>query len=434
MRSPGHTNVVHETASLVLTYPDVLMATVAVVLLVGVGIVSARAARRRLSYETWHFLHLYTYLAVALAFSHQFATGADFVTNAKARWLWSLLYIAVGALLLWYRLITPIRAAFRHRLRVVQVRRENAEVVTVYIAGRHLDELGTEAGQFFRWRFLTRQLWWAANPYSLSAAPRPRPAAHHRQGRGRPQRRAVRPPTRDPGARRGAVRRVHRVAPPAPQGAAAGRRRRHHPAARPVRNAARPARRRHADLSREHATRISCCATSWTGSRGIAARRCTTCSAPPQPGARDHLSAQPADQAVPDLDERDVFLCGPPPMMAAAQTGLREAGRAPPAHPPRILLLLRRSHMKRVLLAVSGTVLGIVALLSFKTHSPVTTATGALPSAGVSPDDSRVVVDRAHRPTRPRRNGRPRRSRRRPAVPPPATPAWRSRPATASSR
>ena len=33
-------------------------------------------------------------------------------------------------------------------------------------------ELRAEAGQFFKWRFLTRELWWAANPYSLSAAPR----------------------------------------------------------------------------------------------------------------------------------------------------------------------------------------------------------------------------------------------------------------------
>ena len=77
----AHTNVVSQTTTLVLSYPDVLMATVSLGLLVMVGTVSARAARKRLRYETWHLLHLYTYLAVALAFSHQFATGADFVDN-----------------------------------------------------------------------------------------------------------------------------------------------------------------------------------------------------------------------------------------------------------------------------------------------------------------------------------------------------------------
>jgi uncharacterized protein with FMN-binding domain len=39
--------------------------------------------------------------------------------------------------------------------------------------------------------------------------------------------------------------------------------------------------------------------------------------------------------------------------------------------------------MKRVLLAVTGTVLGVVALLSFKTHGQVATASGGLPSAGL---------------------------------------------------
>jgi ferredoxin-NADP reductase len=41
------------------------------------------------------------------------------------------------------------------------------------ITGRHLAELRAESGQFFRWRFLARGLWWASTPYSLSAAPSP---------------------------------------------------------------------------------------------------------------------------------------------------------------------------------------------------------------------------------------------------------------------
>jgi predicted ferric reductase len=168
----AHTDVVHESGSLLTSYPDVLMATVAGLLLVGVGIVSARAARRRMRYETWYYLHLYTYLAVALAFSHQFATGADFMTHRGARVLWSVLYLGVAAAILWYRFGLPVRQALRHRMRVAAVHHEAAGVVSVVVTGRHLDELRTQPGQFFRWRFLTRELWWAANPYSLSAAPR----------------------------------------------------------------------------------------------------------------------------------------------------------------------------------------------------------------------------------------------------------------------
>jgi ferredoxin-NADP reductase len=167
----AHTSIGHQASLLLTSYPDVLMATVALGLFVLVGVSSARAARRRLRYETWHFVHLYTYLAVALAFAHQFATGAEFIDDGTARWAWSALYLAVVALLLRHRVVAPVVSALRHRLRVVSVRPEGRDVVSVYISGRRLGELATEAGQFFRWRFLTRDLWWAANPYSLSAPP-----------------------------------------------------------------------------------------------------------------------------------------------------------------------------------------------------------------------------------------------------------------------
>src|SRR5690242_20830853 len=90
----AHEKVTSETVTLLISYPDVLMATVAWFLLLGVAAFSMRAARRRLSYETWYYAHLYTYLAIALAFSHQFADGPAFVTNRDARVAWSALYVA----------------------------------------------------------------------------------------------------------------------------------------------------------------------------------------------------------------------------------------------------------------------------------------------------------------------------------------------------
>ena len=167
----AHTSVVSETATLLTQYPDVLMATVAGFLLLGVGIVSMRAARRRVRYETWYYLHLYTYLAIALAFSHQFAVGASFVSNLTARFWWSVMYLTVAVLIVWYRFAVPLRAFARHRFHVIGVKEEGAGVISVYIGGSRLEELDAESGQFFRWRFLTRSLWWSSHPYSLSAAP-----------------------------------------------------------------------------------------------------------------------------------------------------------------------------------------------------------------------------------------------------------------------
>jgi predicted ferric reductase len=167
----AHTTVVSETATLLTQYPDVLMATVAGFLLLGVGIVSMRAIRRRMRYETWYYLHLYTYLAIALAFSHQFAVGASFIDNLAARFWWSVMYLTVAVLVLWYRVAVPLRAFARHEFKVIGVKAEGPGVISVYIGGSHLDELAAEPGQFFRWRFLTRSLWWSSHPYSLSAAP-----------------------------------------------------------------------------------------------------------------------------------------------------------------------------------------------------------------------------------------------------------------------
>jgi ferredoxin-NADP reductase len=95
------------------------------------------------------------------------------MTNRPARVAWGAMYAATAAAILWYRFVTPVRQALRHRLRVQSVQYEADGVVSVVVSGRHLDELLAQTGQFFRWRFLTRDLWWVSTPYSLSAPVQP---------------------------------------------------------------------------------------------------------------------------------------------------------------------------------------------------------------------------------------------------------------------
>lgn len=166
-RSP----VMSEVGTLLFDTQDVLKAAVAMVLLVVVGVSSARAARRRLRYETWHFVHLYAYLAVVLGFLHQVTVGRDFVDAPVGRLYWWGLYGAALGAVLAFRVLMPLWCGLRHGLRVLSVVPEGPGVVSVYIGGRHLDELPARAGQFFLWRFLTRDSWWEAHPYSLSAMP-----------------------------------------------------------------------------------------------------------------------------------------------------------------------------------------------------------------------------------------------------------------------
>ena len=152
-------------------YPGLLAAIVALVLFVAVVVASVTIARRRLAYETWYFIHLYTYLAVVLAFSHQLLTGVDFAGNPAFVWYWCLLYVAVGAQLLLYRVVGPLFAYQRHRFHVQSIQKEAVGVFSIYIGGRDLKQFEVQGGQFAFWRFLDAKRWWQAHPFSVSALP-----------------------------------------------------------------------------------------------------------------------------------------------------------------------------------------------------------------------------------------------------------------------
>ncbi|WP_426363760.1 ferredoxin reductase family protein [Streptomyces sp. E-08] len=161
------TDLVTATGDL-LAYGAIAAATAGTGLFVAVGVTSARAVRRRVRHETWRAVHLGALLAAALGFVHQLA-GPDLAGGLLTRWLWSMAHGTVAVLLVWYRLVVPVRAALRHDLRVAEVRDEGPGVVSVLVRGRGVAHLRAEPGQFFRWRFLRRGLWATALPFSLSA-------------------------------------------------------------------------------------------------------------------------------------------------------------------------------------------------------------------------------------------------------------------------
>jgi predicted ferric reductase len=162
---------VAETWTLNGTYPYVLIASIGTVFLIMVAVTSLRLARRRVRYETWHFIHLFAYLAIALSFGHVLAVGTDFSKDPVARGYWIALYAVVVALILLFRLGQPIKLALRHRFRVAKVVPEAPGVASVYVIGRNLDQLRARAGQYFTWRFFAGNGMWRAHPFSLSAAP-----------------------------------------------------------------------------------------------------------------------------------------------------------------------------------------------------------------------------------------------------------------------
>ena len=148
-----------------------LGATVALALLIVVAVVSVRAARMRMAYETWYGIHLYVYVAMALGFLHQLTIGTDFVTDELARTTWIALYAVAFVPLILFRFVEPLLRNLRHRFYIEKVVIERDGVASLWISGSAMHKLPVRAGQWFGIRVLNGKGWWRSNPFSLSAGP-----------------------------------------------------------------------------------------------------------------------------------------------------------------------------------------------------------------------------------------------------------------------
>ena len=157
--------------SFLTAWPGMIPALAGTLLLILVAVSSIVIVRRKLRYETWFAVHLMAYLGIFLAWSHQVPTGNEFIGNPLAVAFWTALYVATLQLVLLFRVLQPLLSFSWHRMRVAEVTQEAPGVVSLRITGHHLDWLNAQPGQWFSWRFLDRERWREAHPFSLSAAP-----------------------------------------------------------------------------------------------------------------------------------------------------------------------------------------------------------------------------------------------------------------------
>ena len=150
--------------------PWMLPATIGTVVLIAVVVTSIRVARRRLRYESWHLLHLYSYAGMGLALPHQLFDGMNFQSPLARAYWWAIYGVAVAAVLT-FRLAVPLWRSHYHRLRVAEVKPEVPGVVSVTVEGHRLDRLRAHSGQFFVWRFRDGPGWIWGHPYTMSDAP-----------------------------------------------------------------------------------------------------------------------------------------------------------------------------------------------------------------------------------------------------------------------
>ena len=313
-----------EISRLLSSYPGMFTATAGTVLMIVVVITSLVIVRRRLPYEWWYAVHFTAYAAIALSWFHEIPTGNELTIHPVAADYWRSLFLATLALLVLFRVVQPLARSLAHGLRVEEVVVEGPGVVSLRIGGRGLGRLRVRAGQFFLWRFLSVPgRWWEAHPFSLSALPESGSMRITVKGVGAYSRRLaeVRPGTRvlaeGPfGTFTDAVRRRHKVLLIAGgigitpvrtlledlDGDVAV-------LYRVVRDEDVVFREELDTLARERGARLEYVVGDHAA-----------------PGGERLLSAEHLRELVPDVAEREVFLCGPPAMTNVIEKSVRGAG------------------------------------------------------------------------------------------------------------
>lgn len=316
------TSVWSEVPGILATQPYLWPALIGTVLFLVVGLSSARLARRALSYEWWFGLHLTIYVGIFLTFFHQIAGGTHFVSDRLAQIAWIGLYSATASAVVVWRVVLPLLDTHRHQLRVASVVPEARGLVSVWLTGASLGRLDARAGQYFLVRYLTRGHLGTAHPYSLSMVPTDDRLRFTVGALGDHSSAvdALRPGTRvqieGPFGRFTADRATtHRVLLVA-GGAGIG----------PVRALAEELLRRGHHLvvlHRAHSADALALADEFTESPWL--------HYVPLPGRRSELRYDPLAPAhlrrlVPDIAERDVFVCGPDAMATTVERSARALG------------------------------------------------------------------------------------------------------------
>lgn len=145
----------------------VLLSFFALLLFIYVIFLSIAIVRKKLRYETWYFAHLLMYCAVGLAFNHQLGTG-----DLRSGWAlvyWYILNFFVFGSVLLYRFLRPLYRFALHRFYIERVVQETYDTWSMYITGKHMEWFTFDAGQYANITVLARNMWYT-HPFSLSQA------------------------------------------------------------------------------------------------------------------------------------------------------------------------------------------------------------------------------------------------------------------------
>ena len=311
------------------TWTGLLTAAIgSLLLLVAVGL-SVAIIRRRLRYETWYATHLLIYIALALAFLHQITVGSDLAGKPVFRAYWLALYAFALLNLLGYRVVRPLWNFHRHRFFVDGVTPETSDVTSVYIRGRDLDRFRAEAGQFVLVRFLAPGFRWESHPFSISQPPDGRQIRLTIKQLGDFTRRIPALPPGTPVIVDGphGIFTAQRAQSPKVLLIAGGI------GITPIRSVAEVLLAAGREIVLIYGNRDRASVALYgelerlvAGSSGRLRVAHVMSAEPGWPGEKGRVDGPCLARLAPDFQERDIYLCGPPPMMRLVRAALLMAG------------------------------------------------------------------------------------------------------------
>lgn len=150
-------------------WEDVAMAAAGIAILIIAGIVSLPWIKRLFVYDVWHAGHMLMYLGVLLTLPHQ--NTADVAAFPVLFSYWVFLIVATGLSVSYYRFGRPLLYYWKYHFAVSRIMQESADTYSVYITGKNISHFSFQPGQFANFLFLTPNLWWRPHPYSFSCVP-----------------------------------------------------------------------------------------------------------------------------------------------------------------------------------------------------------------------------------------------------------------------
>ena len=153
-------------SNILINFEDVFKAFLSYLILLGTIVFSITIIKRKLKYEYWYYVHILNYLAYFLFVGHQLELGMS-ADSLPFNIYWLATYTITALLILYFRFFLPVWRLQKHKFQISKIETLPG-ATSIYIDGNNLDRFVRKSGQFMILRFLQKGFWWQAHPFSLS--------------------------------------------------------------------------------------------------------------------------------------------------------------------------------------------------------------------------------------------------------------------------